>query len=64
MMIALLAEHASMNVRLKQYQKETSTKSILMSALTAVLVQMFARSRQSTRHSPDREKIPEKVISF
>ena len=45
MMIVLLAEHVSMNVLLKQYQKATSIKLILMFALTVVHVLMFALLR-------------------
>lgn len=46
MMIVLLAEHALMNVRLRQYQKVTSIKLIRISAQIAVHVPMFARLRQ------------------
>jgi hypothetical protein len=45
MMIALLAEHASMNALLKRYLKATFIKSIRMYAPTVVLVQMFALLR-------------------
>jgi len=45
MMIVLLAEHASMSVLLKQYQKAISIKLMLMSAQTVVHVLMFARLR-------------------
>jgi hypothetical protein len=51
MMIVLLAEHASMNVLLKQYQKATSIKLIRMYALTVVHVQMCARLRLFIQHS-------------
>jgi len=50
-MIVLLAEHALMNVLLKQYQKATSIKLILMFALTVVPVLMFALLRQFILHS-------------
>jgi cytochrome bd-type quinol oxidase subunit 2 len=50
MMIVLLAEHVSMNVLLKQYQKATSIKSMQMFALTVVPVLMFALSRLFTLH--------------
>jgi hypothetical protein len=46
MMIVLLAEHALMNVPLKQYQRATSIKLMRMFALTVVLVLMFAPLRQ------------------
>ena len=46
MMIVLLAEHASMNVQLKQYLKAISIKLIRMFALTVVHVLMFALLRQ------------------
>jgi hypothetical protein len=45
MMIVLLAEHASMSVLLKQYQKAISIKLMLMFALTVVPVLMFAPLR-------------------
>jgi len=51
MMIVLLAEHASMNVLLKQYQKATSIKLILMSAQIAVHVPMFVLLRLFIPHS-------------
>ncbi len=50
-MIVLLAEHASMNVLLKQYQKATSIKLIRMYALTVVHAQMCARLRLFIQHS-------------
>jgi hypothetical protein len=46
MKIVLLAEHALMSVRLKQYLKVTSIKSIRTFALTAVPALMFALLRQ------------------
>jgi len=49
-MIVLLAEHVSMSVLLKQYQKATSIKLIRMYALTVVLVLMFALLRLSIRN--------------
>jgi hypothetical protein len=45
MMIALLAELASMSALLKRYLKATFIKSIRMYAPTVVLVQMFALLR-------------------
>ena len=51
MMIVLLAEHVSMNVLLKQYQKATSIKLIRMFALTVVLVPMFVLLRLFIPHS-------------
>ena len=51
MMIVLLAEHALMNVLLKQYQKATSIKLILMFALTVVHVLMFVLLRLFIPHS-------------
>ena len=50
-MIVLLAEHASMSVLLKQYQKEISIKLMLMFAPTVVPVLMFARLRLFIQHS-------------
>jgi hypothetical protein len=49
--IAQLAELALMSARWKQYQKETSTKLILILALTAVLALMFAPLRLFTLNS-------------
>jgi len=43
MMTVQLAEHASMSVLLKQYQKAISIKLMLMFVPTVVLVLMFAR---------------------
>ena len=57
MMIVLLAEHALMNVLLKQYQKATSIKLIRMFALTVVLVLMFALLRLFILHSITIKKI-------
>ena len=51
MMIVLLAEHASTNVLLRQYQKATSIKLIPMYALTVVHVRMFVLLRLFIRHS-------------
>ena len=48
MKIVLLAEHAMMNVLLKQYQKVISIKLIRTFVLIAVLVLMFVRWRQFT----------------
>lgn len=45
MKTALLAEHALMNVLLKQYQKEISIKSTRIFALIVVHVLMYARLR-------------------
>jgi hypothetical protein len=50
MMIVLLAEHASMNALLKQYQKGTSIKLILISALTVVRALMFAQPKLFIPH--------------
>lgn len=49
-MIALLAEHVSMSVLLKQYQKEISTKLMQMSALTVVPVLMYVLLRLFILH--------------
>jgi hypothetical protein len=49
MKIALRAEHALMNVRLKQYLKATSIKLIPTYALIAVLALMFVLLRQFIR---------------
>jgi len=46
--IVLLAEHALMNVLLKQYQKVISIKLIRTYVLIAVLVLMYVRWRQFT----------------
>jgi hypothetical protein len=51
MMIVLLAEHASMNVLLKQYQKAISIKLMLMYAPTVVPALMFAPLRLFILHS-------------
>jgi hypothetical protein len=51
MMIVLLAEHALMNVRLKQYQRAISIRSILIYAPIVVHVQTFALLRQFIPHS-------------
>jgi len=51
MMIVLLAEHASMSVLLKQYQKVISIKLMLMFAPTVVHVLMFARWRLFILHN-------------
>ena len=56
MMIALLAAHASTNVRLRQYQKAISTRSILISALTAVLALMFVPLRLFIPYSKGNQK--------
>jgi hypothetical protein len=48
-MIVLLAEHASMSVRLKQYQKVISIKLILTYVPTVEHALMFARLRQFIR---------------
>jgi len=50
MMIVLLAEHASMSVLLKQYQKAISIKLMQMFAPTVVPALMFARLRLFTLH--------------
>jgi hypothetical protein len=50
MKIVLLAVRALMSARLKQFLKETSTKSIPRPVQIAVLVQMFARWKQFTRN--------------
>lgn len=46
-----LAEPALMNAPLKQYLKETSTRSILMYALIVVLALMFAPRNLSILNS-------------
>jgi hypothetical protein len=50
MKIAPLAELVSTNVPWKQFRKETFIKLTRKPAPIAALVQMFARSKQSTRH--------------
>jgi hypothetical protein len=67
MMIVPLAEHVSMNVLLRQYQKATSIKLILMSALTVVHALMYALLRQFILNSISLKKpeaVPESTAFF
>jgi hypothetical protein len=57
MMIVLLAEHASMSVRLKQYLKAISIKLIRMFVLTVVPALMYALLRQFILNSSAIEEI-------
>jgi hypothetical protein len=66
MMIAPLAEPASMNARLKLLLKVISTKLILRFAQIVVLVPMFARLKQFTLSNRETnvEKPPDGVVFF